>query len=81
MVPGQDAGDLQGLSVAEGADSESVEELVDEGNAFEAGVVGVLKKLERTKGKCTRTKFRKMTFRRNISIKMSEGRRLPNAAA
>src|SRR5579862_6140714 len=36
---GQDAGDLQGLSVAEGADSESVEELVDEGNAFEAGVV------------------------------------------
>jgi len=38
-VPGQDAGDLQGLSVAEGADSESVEELVDEGNAFEAGVV------------------------------------------
>ncbi|SRR5579872_566913 len=36
---GQDAGDLQGLSVAEGADSESVEELVDEGNAFEAAVV------------------------------------------
>ncbi len=36
---GQDAGDLQGLSAAEGADSESVEELVDEGNAFEAGVV------------------------------------------
>lgn len=33
------AGDLQGLSDIEGADSESVSELLDEGNAFEAGVV------------------------------------------
>jgi hypothetical protein len=33
------AGDLQGLSAIEGADSESVSELLDEGNAFEAGVV------------------------------------------
>jgi hypothetical protein len=33
------SGDLQGLSDVEGADSESVEELVEEGNAFEAGVV------------------------------------------
>jgi hypothetical protein len=31
--------DAQGLSNAETADSESVSELVDEGNAFEAGVV------------------------------------------
>jgi hypothetical protein len=33
------SGDLQGLSNVEGADSESVEELLEEGNAFEAGAV------------------------------------------
>jgi hypothetical protein len=33
------SGDLQGLSDIEGADSESVDELVEEGNAFEADVV------------------------------------------
>jgi len=33
------SGDLQGLSRIESADSESVDELADEGNAFEAGVV------------------------------------------
>jgi hypothetical protein len=33
------AGDSQGLSNRQGADSESVEELVEEGNAFEADVV------------------------------------------
>jgi hypothetical protein len=33
------SGDLQGLSDIESADSESVEELIEEGNAFEAGVV------------------------------------------
>jgi len=33
------SGDLQGLSGVERADSESVEELLEEGNAFEAGVV------------------------------------------
>jgi len=33
------AGDLQGLSDVESADSESVDELIEEGNAFEAGVV------------------------------------------
>ncbi|MFY9910080.1 MAG: hypothetical protein WCF22_24890 [Candidatus Sulfotelmatobacter sp.] len=31
--------DLEGLSTAESADSESVRELVDEGNTFEAGAV------------------------------------------
>jgi hypothetical protein len=36
---GEDTGDLQGLSNRERADSESVDELLDEGNAFEAGVV------------------------------------------
>ncbi len=33
------SGDLQGISNVEGADSESVEELIEEGNAFEADVV------------------------------------------
>jgi hypothetical protein len=33
------SGDLQGLSKVESADSESVDELIEEGNAFEAGVV------------------------------------------
>ena len=33
------SGDLQGLSNVEGPDSESVDELIEEGNAFEAGVV------------------------------------------
>jgi len=34
-----EAGDLQGLSDRESADSESVDELLEEGNSFEAGVV------------------------------------------
>ena len=34
-----DVGDLQGLSGSAGADSESVDELLDEGNAFEAEIV------------------------------------------
>ena len=38
LAAGQSGGD-QGLSGSATADSESVEELVDEGNAFEAGVV------------------------------------------
>jgi hypothetical protein len=33
------SGDLQGLSSVEDADSESVDELIEEGNAFEADVV------------------------------------------
>src|SRR5712692_8622436 len=36
---GGQSGDLQGLSSIEGADSESVDELLEEGNAFEADVV------------------------------------------
>ncbi len=36
---GQQSGDLQGLSAIEGPDSESVDELLEEGNAFEADVV------------------------------------------
>jgi hypothetical protein len=36
---GEQSGDLQGLSRLEAADSESVDELIEEGNAFEADVV------------------------------------------
>jgi hypothetical protein len=36
---GGQSGDLQGLSNVQGADSESVDELLEEGNAFEADVV------------------------------------------
>ena len=38
-ITGRQSGDLQGLSRVEEADSESVDELVEEGNAFEAGAV------------------------------------------
>jgi hypothetical protein len=39
---GEQSGDLQGISRVEAADSESVEELLEEGNAFEAdAVIGV----------------------------------------
>ena len=36
---GEQSGDLQGLSNVESADSESVDELIEEGNAFEAEAV------------------------------------------
>jgi hypothetical protein len=36
---GGQSGDLQGLSNAEGSGSESVDELLEEGNSFEAGIV------------------------------------------
>jgi hypothetical protein len=39
VISGLQAGDFQGLSNDERADSESVDELLDEGNSFEAGVV------------------------------------------
>jgi hypothetical protein len=38
-LSGQQSGDLQGVSRAEAADSESVDELLEEGNPFEAGIV------------------------------------------
>jgi len=41
------SGGLQGLSHAAGADSESVEELVEEGNAFEGGVVSGVEAADR----------------------------------
>ena len=43
---GQQSGDLQGLSKIQWADSESVDELVEEGNAFEADVVAGVEEAE-----------------------------------
>ncbi len=44
---GGQAGDVQGLSGVEGAASESVEELLEEGNAYEADVVKGVEDAER----------------------------------
>src|ERR1044071_485021 len=39
IMRGRQSGDLQGISDRESADSESVDELLEEGNTFEAGVI------------------------------------------
>ena len=44
------SGDTQGLSHAEEADSESVEELVEEGQGFEAGVVAGVEDVDASQG-------------------------------
>ena len=51
-----EAGDLQGLSNLERADSESVDELLEEGNAFEAGVVSGVEDADNADGKEVRTR-------------------------
>lgn len=43
--------DFQGLSRAEDADSESVDELVEEGNAFEAGAVAGVEEADKSDGR------------------------------
>jgi len=52
---GRQSGDLQGLSRAEGADSESVDELLDEGNPFEADVVAGVEDAENADEREVRT--------------------------
>lgn len=42
LESGGQSGDIQGLSNVEDVDSESVSELVEEGQAFEAGIVAVV---------------------------------------
>jgi hypothetical protein len=49
------SGDLQGLSNVEGADSESVDELIEEGNAFEADVVAGVERADSADEKGVRT--------------------------
>ena len=52
---GGQSGDLQGLSSVEAADSESVVELLEEGNAFEAAVVSGVENAEDTDQREVRT--------------------------
>ena len=52
---GGQSGDLQGLSNIEGADSESVAELIEEGNAFEADAVAGVEHAGATDQKEVRT--------------------------
>jgi hypothetical protein len=47
--------DSQGLSDLESADSESVSELVEEGNAFEAGVISGVQRADDSDGREVRT--------------------------
>jgi len=53
---GLQSGDLQGLSNRENVDSESVDELLEEGNAFEAGVVSGVEDSREREGKEVRTR-------------------------
>jgi len=53
---GLESGDLQGLSNVESVDSESVEELVEEGNAFEAGIVAGVEDSQGRDGQEVRTR-------------------------
>jgi hypothetical protein len=53
---GEQSGDLQGLSNVESADSERVDELVEEGNAFEAGVVSGVEEAGRRGVRAVRTR-------------------------
>src|SRR5579862_2431429 len=48
---GEETGDLQGLSHREGADSESVDELLEEGNAFEAEAVSGVEAADNEEGR------------------------------
>jgi hypothetical protein len=47
---------LQGLSDVENVDSESVDELLEEGNAFEAGIISGVEDSEGREGKEVRTR-------------------------
>jgi len=55
-VSGLQSGDLEGLSNVESADSESVDELLEEGNAFEAGVLSGVEDSRGREGKEVRTR-------------------------
>ena len=65
---GRQSGDLLGLSGREGADSESVTELLEEGNPFEAEVVSGVEAAD-SERKSERMKCPRMTFPANIWTK------------
>jgi hypothetical protein len=56
QVSGLESGDLEGLSNVESADSESVDELLEEGNAFEAGIVSGVEDSRGREGQELRTR-------------------------
>jgi len=47
----EQSGDLQGLSRIQSSDSESVDELLDEGNSFEAGIVSGVEEGDNEEGR------------------------------
>jgi hypothetical protein len=51
-----ESGDLQGISRRERADSESVDELLEEGNAFEAGIVEGVERADDSEGQEVHTR-------------------------
>ena len=53
---GEQSGDLQGLSRRPSADSESVDELVEEGNAFEADAVSGVEEADNAEGREVHTR-------------------------
>lgn len=53
---GKQSGDFQGLHNAESADSESVDELLEEGNTFEAGVVAGVEEADDEEGRSVHTR-------------------------
>jgi hypothetical protein len=55
-LSGEESGDLQGLSDVASADSESVDELLEEGNAFEAGVVSGVERAGEREGREVHTR-------------------------
>jgi hypothetical protein len=55
-LSGEESGDLQGLSNVETADSESVDELLEEGNAFEAGIISGVEDAGKREGREVRTR-------------------------
>jgi hypothetical protein len=55
-LSGEESGDLQGLSNVESADSESVDELIEEGNAFEAGVISGVEEADGEDGREVHTR-------------------------
>jgi hypothetical protein len=55
-LSGEESGDLQGLSNVATADSESVDELLEEGNAFEAGVVSGVERAGEREGREVHTR-------------------------
>jgi hypothetical protein len=56
MAASRQSGDLQGLSRAQQADSESVDELVEEGNLFEAGAVAGVEEADNSDEREVRTR-------------------------